>query len=290
MLLLVSSVQAQINGVVLDSITNEPLVYANVILQTQQIGVATNYKGVFQINNKNNLESDTLLVSHVGYKSKRIVVSHIKKDSVYKFYLKEDLNLLDEVVIKSSKKLSKTKYKIKTKRKKLVGHNLKYNEELVKYIDNKKNTPGKLLKVTFYLRNYKIFFGTKLPVHYRLRLYHIDTISKKPKDLVLLKRDIVIKPENKKQNFELDLTNYNIKFPKEGLYVGLQSINPSLIQPKKGLFYEITPLPVQSHVKKTSSFFRDLGGKWHSFEHLGSLKKNHHKDLIIDVELKYYEK
>ena len=290
MLLLVSSVQAQINGVVLDSITNEPLVYANVILQTQQIGVATNYKGVFQINNKNNLESDTLLVSHVGYKSKRIVVSHIKKDSVYKFYLKEDLNLLDEVVIKSSKKLSKTKYKIKTKRKKLVGHNLKYNEELVKYIDNKKNTPGKLLKVTFYLRNYKNSFGTKLPVHYRLRLYHIDTISKKPKDLVLLKRDIVIKPENKKQNFELDLTNYNIKFPKEGLYVGLQSINPSLIQPKKGLFYEITPLPVQSHVKKTSSFFRDLGGKWHSFEHLGSLKKNHHKDLIIDVELKYYEK
>ena len=60
-----------IKGVVLDSITKEPLVYANVILQTQQIGVATNYKGVFQINNKNNLENDTLVVSHVGYKPKK---------------------------------------------------------------------------------------------------------------------------------------------------------------------------------------------------------------------------
>lgn len=289
----------QVNGVVLDSVSKEPIVYANVILQSEQIGVATNFKGAFQIDNKNKLGSDTLLVSYVGYKYQKIVVNHKKRDSVYRFYLKEDIELLDEVIIKSSEKLSKTTYKIKSKGKKLIGHNIKYNEEVIKLVNNNKNTSGKLLNVTFYFKSYESDFGQKLPVHYRLNFYYVDSISKKPKDLVLLESDIIIKPEpkpelenkyknrNKKQAIKVDLKNYNVKFPKEGLFLGLQSINPSLTQPKPGAFYVITPMLLQSYVKKASTYYRTLGG-----ETYGNMKghiKNHYRDLIIDIELKYYE-
>tara|TARA_R110002049_G_scaffold301233_1_gene493164 strand:- start:171 stop:1061 length:891 start_codon:yes stop_codon:yes gene_type:complete len=288
-LLFVNILNGQVKGVVLDSVSKKPIVYANVILQSEQIGVATNFKGAFQIDNKNNLKSDTLLVSHVGYKSQKIVVNHIKKDSVYTFYLKEDLQLLDEVLLNSSKKLSKSTYKIKSKGKKLIAHNIKYNEEVIKLVNNDKNTPGKLLNVTFYFRSSISDFGPKLPVHYRVNFYYVDSISKKPKKLVLLESDIIIKPEdkNKKQDFEVDLKNYNIKFPKEGLFIGLQAINPSLTQTKAGAFYVIAPMLLKSYVKKASTYYRTLGG-----ETYGNMKghiKNHYSDLIIDVELKYYE-
>jgi hypothetical protein len=288
-LFFINILNGQINGVVLDSVSKEPIVYANVILQSEQIGVATNFKGTFQINNKNNLGSDTLLVSYVGYKSQKIFINHIKRDSVYTVYLKEDIQLLDEVIIKSSKKLSQTIYKIKSKGKKLIGHNIKYNEEVIKLVNNDKNTSGKLLNVTFYFRSARSDYGPKLPVHYRVNFYCVDSISKKPKDLVLLESDIIIKPEdnNKKQDFEVDLKNYNIKFPKEGLFIGLQAINPSLTQPKAGAFYLITPMLLKSYVKKASTYYRTLGG-----ETYGNMKghiKNHFSDLIIDVELKYYK-
>ena len=289
-LFFINILNGQINGVVLDSITKEPLVYANVILPSQQIGVATNYKGAFQINNKAILIKDTLLVSHVGYKTKKIVINQTKKDSIYKFYLKEDLQFLDEVHIESFKKLSKPTHKIKSKGKSLIGHNLRYNEELVKLVNNNKNSLGKLLNVTFHFRTYKSSsFGIELPVHYRVMFYYVDTISKKPKDLVLLENDIIIKPEskNKKHELEVDLKNYNIKFPKEGLYIGLQSINPSLTQPKVGSFYIATPTPLETYVKKATTIYRSLGGK--SFENMKGHKKNLYRDLIIDVELKYYE-
>ncbi|SFO03224.1 CarboxypepD_reg-like domain-containing protein [Bizionia echini] len=280
---------AQVNGVVLDSVSKEPIVYANVILKSEQIGVATNFKGAFLINNKNSLNSDTLMASYVGYKTQKKVINHTKKDSIYTFFLKEDLQLLNEVLIKSSKKLSKGTYKIKSKGKKLIGHNIKYNEEVIKLVNNDKNTSGKLLNVTFYFRNYESDYGQKLPVHYRLNFYYVDSISKKPKDLVLLESDIIIKPEdkNKKHPFEVDLKNYNIKFPKEGLYIGLQSINPSLTQPKAGAFYVITPMLLESYVKKASTYYRTLGGE--TFANMKGIKKNYYRDLIIDVELKYYE-
>lgn len=288
-LFFINILNGQVNGVVLDSVSKEPLVYANVILQSEQIGVATNFKGAFQINNKNNLESDTLLVSHVGYKSQKIVINHIKKDSIYTFYLKENLQLLDEILIKSSKKLSKKNYKIKSKGKRVIGHNLRYNEEVIKLVNNNKNTPGKLLNVTFYFKSFENSFGPNLPVHYRVNFYYVDAISKKAKDLVLLESDIIIKPEdkNKKQGFEVNLKNYNIKFPKEGLFIGLQAINPSLTQPKAGVFYKTTPMLLGSYVKKASSYYRNLSGQ--SFGNMKGIKKNHYIDLLIDVELKYYE-
>jgi len=298
-LFFINILNGQVNGVVLDLVSKEPIIYANVILQSEKIGVATNFKGAFQINNKNNIGNDTLLVTYVGYKPQKIVVDHKKRDSVYRFYLKEETELLDEVLIKSSKKLSKTTYKIKSKSKKLIGHNIKYNEEVLKLVNNNKNTFGKLLNVTFYFRNYERDYGLKLPVHYRLNLYYVDSINKKPKDLVLLESDIIIKPEpktelenkyknrNKKQAIKVDLKNYNIKFPKEGLFIGLQSINPSLTQPKVGSFYIITPMLLESYVKKATTYYRTLGGE--TFENMKGLKKNHYRDLIIDVELKYYE-
>ena len=166
---------------------------------------------------------------------------------------------------------------------------IKYNEEVFKLVNNIKNAPGKLLNLTFYFKSYESSYGPNLPVHYRVNFYAVDAINKKPKDLVLLESDIIIKPEEtkKKQAFKVDLKNYNIKFPKEGLFIGLQALNPSLTPPKAGVFYIITPMLLKSYVKKASTHYRTLGGK--IFKNMKGLKKNHYTDLLLDVELKYYE-
>ena len=44
---------------------------------------------------------------------------------------------------------------------------------------------------------------------------------------------------------------------------------------------------LESYVKKATTYYRTLGGE--TFGNMKGLKKNHYRDLIIDVELKYYE-
>ena len=71
--------QISIEGIVKDSETNKPLVNANVYITTgEDIGTITNEQGIFKL--KGIIEnSDILLISYVGYETKRITISELFK-------------------------------------------------------------------------------------------------------------------------------------------------------------------------------------------------------------------
>lgn len=92
----VSNVQVQqeknIKGTIKDS-SGEPIIGANVVVKGSSIGTITDFNGEFSISVP---ENSVLLISYIGYQQTEVIVSG---RSNYDVVLKEDSELLDEVVV-----------------------------------------------------------------------------------------------------------------------------------------------------------------------------------------------
>ena len=72
--------EKDISGTIKDAVTGETLVYANVIIEESNYGATTN-KGGFSVIVDAPAELCTLLVSYMGYESKRISYDNTKADN-----------------------------------------------------------------------------------------------------------------------------------------------------------------------------------------------------------------
>ncbi|MCF8381375.1 MAG: SusC/RagA family TonB-linked outer membrane protein [Bacteroidales bacterium] len=100
----------EISGKVLDASDNSPLIGATIIVKGTQMGAITNPSGVFKYTVSHpNIEEVTLVVSYVGYKSQSV---KLRDDATFEFYLEEDANSLEEVVITSSYGTKKLKQEV----------------------------------------------------------------------------------------------------------------------------------------------------------------------------------
>jgi hypothetical protein len=86
-----------IEGVIKTLKQKEPLPYTNIFLQKNYFGAMSNLNGQFKIIIPEGKESDSLVVSYIGYKTRTFSISEITNP--FEVYLKEDLAILDEVVI-----------------------------------------------------------------------------------------------------------------------------------------------------------------------------------------------
>ncbi len=97
---LVSSVNAQISGVVVDIESGDTIPSASIIYKSHQISVAANEQGIFSIERHNGW---TLTVRAIGYKSKNVSIN-ASTPSFITISMKPDHRNLDEVVVKSKRK------------------------------------------------------------------------------------------------------------------------------------------------------------------------------------------
>ena len=67
-----------IRGKVIDSKTNQPLSYATILLKNSQVGIFTNAEGDFRVLNKPVFQSDSLIVTCIGYYRLSIAFSKLK--------------------------------------------------------------------------------------------------------------------------------------------------------------------------------------------------------------------
>jgi len=87
--------QSTIEGYIFDQSTKEPLPYATIRLVKNGVYTITNEDGKFEIKSKITL--DSLEVTYIGYKTKKIPVSYFLKNS--KLYLFQNILSLDEVTL-----------------------------------------------------------------------------------------------------------------------------------------------------------------------------------------------
>lgn len=217
-----------ITGIVTNDANQEPLLYANVTLLAKNNGVITNEKGEFLLNVKGS-ETDSLLVSYLGFASQKHGVRDIllKEKSSVNFQLKENKQLIDEVVlsVKKSRYTSKKKIGVDKTRTK-YGTSVQFGFENCVLVYNDKKRKGKLSKLLFFLEKNEQTTFRCYETYYRVKFYEYDHKLKQPGEL-LSYVPILIKPkENKNQKIELDLSNKHILFPKEGLCIGIETVNP----------------------------------------------------------------
>ena len=100
-LLLISSLNAfsqiELKSRVVDFMTYEPLENASIYIDKSTIGSVSNVDGKFVLSIPKRLENDTLVISSIGFKSFKILVSEFVNDE--DIFLEEDVASLDEILI-----------------------------------------------------------------------------------------------------------------------------------------------------------------------------------------------
>ena len=89
-----------LKGTILDATSNEPLAYCNIAIKNQNKGFITNELGQFKLNV--HLKRDTLIVSYIGYETRKIPASFFVNNKILKLQSKSIK--LEELVVRENEK------------------------------------------------------------------------------------------------------------------------------------------------------------------------------------------
>ena len=199
------SLSAQIKGVVKDSISGEPIPYVNIWVENETIGTTSETNGNFSLDIK---EEKLLVFSALGYESKK---SSSKNEIIL---LKPKVFELNEVVISIPKKTKELEigeaHKVHISQ--LSGNKPWIYAKLFNYYEKYMETPF-IKKIVFYSNS--DMKGAKI----KLRIFGInDSI---PSD-DLINEDIIVTVKGGMKKNTIDVSSYNIEFPKNGIVIGLE--------------------------------------------------------------------
>jgi hypothetical protein len=203
------SISAQIKGVVKDSLTGKPIPYVNIWVQNENIGSTSEENGTFFINTT--LKGKHLIFSTLGYEKKII-----KALETLDVNLKPTAYSLDEVVISKSIGTKKTE----------IG---KTNNEIYQAFDNGPKIDTKFFpylasyKRTKYLKQVSIYTDSRIEdAIIKIHFYNVDPNGYPAEEL--LEKDFVVTVKKGTRTNWFDLTKFNLKFPKNGLFIGFEKL------------------------------------------------------------------
>lgn len=208
-LLFSAMVFAQQKGEVFDAETNQPIPYVNIWVEGEEIGTTSEENGSFTLNIT---EEKNIVFSALGYETKTVSSTEISK-----VYLQPQTIQLNELVLEKPKR-SKT-LKIDS-----------YKKANIKVFSGAGTQPTIIAK--------KIEFSKKIDKHpfikelkfnslcqiekakIILRFFNVDNEGKPGYDY--LDENIIIEVKKGKNNNKINLEAYNIKIPKEGLFIAFE--------------------------------------------------------------------
>ena len=250
------SLSAQINGIVKDSLSGKPIPYVNIWVENENIGSTSEENGTFFINTTAN--GKRLIFSTLGYEKKIIKASEANEVN-----LKLTAYTLDEVVISKS---------IGTKNI-LIG---KTTTEIYQAFDNGPKIDTKYFPYkasynkTKYLKQVTIYTDSRIEnAIIKIHFYELDSNGTPGQEL--LEKDFVVTVKKGTRINRFDLKEFNLKFPKKGLFVGFEKLmiennktqktitdsNTNIAQIQKIYF----PFVLYNFVEREFSFTFS-GGKW----------------------------
>ena len=232
-LLFTFSISAQVKGVVVDE-NNYPISYACIWVQNEELGTTTEEDGTFSIA----ITPDKQLIfSAMGFE-KQIMSAALSQ----KVILKRRAIRLDEVIVEKRKQTIERIIENKNTQKGtfLTGNKGMLIAKFFPYDSSYKST--KFLK--------KIIVETRSKVKdasFKLHLFLKDENGKPGQDLI--DEDIIVTVNNGKKENMIDISKYNLTFPKEGFFVACESL---LIEKNK---YEDEYTIKGSSIKHTEIYF-----------------------------------
>lgn len=190
--------------IILNSENNNPISYANIKFLKSKKGTFSDDKGIFLINNN---AIDSLLISVLGFEDKILSISKIK-DTIL---LNPKTITLREITLSNKK----TEYGYFKKNGKFIRSAL--NRVIVAmYIPNENKKSAYVTHLHYRIKK----FGNELST-VRPHLLSVNKLTKNP-DKEILNENIVIDINKKNKILSIDITDKNITFPEEGIFVALE--------------------------------------------------------------------
>jgi len=194
--------------------------------------------------------SDALTLSCVGFQSKIFIVDKgfTYPDSIK---LSPDSITLHEVVVKSPKQL-----KMGDVKKSYNTHShLNPNTLYIQYIPNEKGISGIITTIEYFVNDTRK--GIERP--FKVGLYSKDKNDLFP-DQKLLNDSVIVFNSTKKKKIVVDVSKYNISFPKDGVMVAFETLCPEVYGGDqywdRGWLYSKVP-GIDMDLKEKRSFLSD---------------------------------
>ncbi len=254
--LIAFSVSAQIKGIVKDSLSGKPIPYVNIWVENENIGSTSEENGTFFINTS--ATGKKLIFSTLGYEKKIIKASEASIVN-----LKLTAYSLNEVVISKS---------IGTKTVE-IG---KSRNEMYQAFDNGPKIDTKFFpyfasyKKTKYIKQVSIYTDSRIEdAIIKIHFYTVDSNGFPAEEL--LEKDFVVTVKKGTRINRFDVMDLNLKFPKNGLFVGFEKLmieknkiektitdsNTNITQVQKTFF----PFVLYNYVER-DFLYTFSGGKW----------------------------
>lgn len=270
-----------LNGRVLDSISQKPLELANVTFIKINSGTSTDSKGNFVLSLK--IPEDYIKISSIGYTSKVVEISKyrgISYDSL-KIYLVPRVEHLEEIIIAPKIIDYTSSIKLGLDKKLKVRTGFPFGYEFSNLIKNSSGRRGQLQSVIISLNEKKEF---DYIATYNIRFYEYDAIRKLPGEEIYYS-NVIVEPKNRTYKLRIDVSKLKIPFPESGICIGVEIINTRYDDHIKSMS-EIAPYINFTHTdKEILTWTRYRSKDWV----VGTSKSHVRKDFInamINVEVK----
>ena len=256
LVLITFSVSAQIKGVVKDSLSGKPIPFVNIWVQNENIGSTSEENGTFFINTTEN--GKKLIFSTLGYEKKIIKASQASEVN-----LKPMAYNLEEVVVSKSIGTKSVEIgKTKNEMYQAFDNGPKIDTKFFPYISSYKKTK--------YVKQVSIYTDSRIENSIiKIHFYTVDSNGFPAEEL--LDKDFVVTVKKGTRVNRFDLSAFNLKFPKNGLFVGFEKLmieknkteksitdlNTNITQVQKTYF----PFVLYNYVER-EFLYTFSGGKW----------------------------
>ncbi len=193
----------------------EFLAFATIGIENKNIGTISNEEGDFEIEIPLLYSMDSLTISHIGYKSKKIKIESILQEDYLKIELEQEFRVLDEVIVIANNRKGKIKeFGNKKKRDMFLWlQNGDRGSEIVTFINAESEL--KLYSVSINILN-----EHEKEFKLLLNIYDVNSNTNLPENQ-LLKSQKIITSSQKDGWLEIELNEENI-YIDEPFFIGIQ--------------------------------------------------------------------
>ena len=285
----------RIKGRVGEAFKNSPIPFASLSLLKVNQGVICNENGLFEITVSETQTSDSIEISSVGYNKQRIAVKDLLRSTQNNILLTEKAETIAPVIICARD------YRTET-----VGNDGffpmgtlyldTHGQQTALFIENKKERSGEIHSVQMYLSK-----KGNIAAPLRIHIYKADSIGSKPTD-DLLSEALIVKPTIQSGWMNVDLSKFHISIPKNGFFVAVEGVYPSVFVDVKDTANAFNADDVDDFDETPSivSYGQKIGytksrkGKsntWHySLSHTWFQLRKNNFGLMITADIRYLKK
>jgi hypothetical protein len=240
----------------------------------------TDNDGSFRI--LTDIKFDSLVISHLNYKNR--VFSYETFNQLKNIYLENKEEELEAVFIENKKfkfvqllppqsLFSKLGY--------YKGHKTHFNAVYATYIPNKNYKNNNSYIKNIIIEPHSGYWGDKKKefMPFKVNLYSVDSITKLPSDKILPDKFLAVKKVNGKKIVEVNIEDYDLEFPSEGIYVAVETFTKQEYLNLQSISFEA---PAFKIIRKKKNTPYVTYSRWYDED--GNIKKDWIDDKLPELD------